>query len=78
MPPPRKGHNFVRISNPSVAWQPMVRDDSRFAILPVMPPAEIKGWTVYDSATGQVIVPPSGFFRSYVDARNWLNEEYPE
>jgi hypothetical protein len=50
-----------------------VREDARYAILPIMQPTDIKGWTVYDTLTGTIVTHEP--FVSFTDAKNWLNAE---
>lgn len=64
---------FSRLSSTNVAFQVHVREDARYAILPIMQPTDIKGWTVYDTLTGTIVTHEP--FVSFTDAKNWLNAE---
>jgi hypothetical protein len=64
---------FSRLSSTNVAFQVHVREDSRFAILPIMPPSKVRGWTVYDVETGEIISPEP--FNSFIAAKEWLEKK---
>ncbi len=73
-------HRFLRINNPAVTLSPLVRDDSRYVILPILDPTAVKGWTIYDSRTGQMLTRKGNRrpFDNYTDARDFLMKEYPD
>lgn len=78
---------FVRLWSNSVLLQAHASRDSKFLIVPVLRNKSIAGWRVYETSTGQLLVPetsvtgvPEGYadgvWEQLYQARDWITTLY--
>lgn len=67
---------FARLASTFSPLQVHAREDSKFVILPVMDPATVKSWVVYDVQSGQIVTPKP--FASFREAKGWAEKELPQ